>query len=139
MNVLRGNVAPRAGMTAGLRIGFRNAVQLNRSNLPDDNSTVARLSGWLPYDNTNLVRPAGTNYAFRVTVTDPDDPASVQLNADVNYRPKRLQVQSFGFGPRGSAKQMEMVVERVLFDIQAKAALAIRGADDNTTPMVFTI
>ena len=139
LNVLRGNVAPRAAMPAGMRIGFRSAVQLNRSNLPDDNSPVARLSGWLPYDNTNLVRPVGTNYAYRVTVTDPDDPGSIKLNADINYRPTRLQVQSFGFGPRGSAKQMEMVVERVLFDIQAKAALAMRGADDNVSPMTFTI
>src|SRR4026207_1948273 len=58
LNVLRGNVAPRAGLPLGTRIGFRNAVQLNRSNLPTDTSAVARLSGWLPYDGSGRVVPA---------------------------------------------------------------------------------
>ena len=34
---------------------------------------------------------------------------------------------------------MEMVVERVQFDIEAKAALAMRSADDGTSKMTFTI
>ena len=139
LNVLRGNVAPNPDLPAGTRMGFRNAVQLNRSNLEDDTSTVARLSGWLPYGANNRVSPAGANYSYRVELTDPDDPGGTKLNADATYRPSRLLVQSFGFGPRGATKQMEMVVERVLFDIQAKAALAMRSADDGISPMTFTI
>lgn len=140
LNVLRGNVAPRAELPAGTRIGFRNALLLNRSNLAADTSAVARMTAWLPYDNdNNLIRPAGANFAYRVTLRDPDDPNATRLNADATYTPTRLQVQSFGFGPRGSAKQMEMVVERVQFDVTAKAALALRGADDGTSPMTFTI
>jgi hypothetical protein len=140
LNVLRGNVAPRSGLPTGTRIGFRNAVQLDKSNLPSDTAAFAKLSGWLPYDNANnLVTPAGTGYAYRVALSDPDDPAGTQLAADATYKPKRIKVQAFGFGPRGSMKQMEMVVERVEFDFEAKAALAMRGADDNVTPMIFTI
>lgn len=141
LHVLRGHVAPRAGLAADTRIGLRNAVQLNRSNHPDDNALpIAKLSGWLPYDNTySRVTPAGANYSYRVTVSDPDDPNGVQLAADAAYRPRRLLVQSFGFGPRGSTKQMEMVVERVQFDIEAKAALAMRSADDGTSEMTFSI
>ena len=140
LNVLRGNVAPRAGLPAGTRIGFRSAVQLNRANLPSDSSTVSRLSGWLPYDNTfNRITPAGTGFAYSIQVSDPDDFNGTRLAAEPTYTPTRLLVRSTGFGPRGSVKRMEMVVQRVLFDIQAKAALAMRGADDGTSPMTFTI
>ncbi len=140
LNVLRGNVAPRAGLPAETRIGFRSAVQLNRSNLPSDTSAVARLSGWLAYDNTfSRITPAGTNFAYAIQVLDPDDFNGTRLADEPAYIPTRLLVRSTGFGPRGSVKRMEMVVQRVLFDIQAKAALAMRGADDGTSPMTFTI
>ena len=140
LNVLRGNVAPRIGIPAGTRMGFRSAVQLDRSNLPTDTSAVARLSGWLPYDSTiSRITPAGTNFAYSVTLADPDDFSGTRLASEPTYIPTRLLVRSTGFGPRGSVKRMEMVVQRVLFDIQAKAALAIRSADDGTSPMTFTI
>ena len=140
LNVLRGNVAPRAGLPAGTRIGFRSAVQLNRSNLPSDTSAVSRLSGWLPYDNAiTRITPAGTGFAYSVEVSDPDDFNGVRLAAEPTYVPTRLLVRSTGFGPRGSVKRMEMVVQRVLFDIEANAALAMRGADDGTSAMTFTL
>lgn len=140
LNVLRGNVAPRAGLPTGTRIGFRSAVQLNRANLPSDSSTVSRLSGWLPYDNTfNRITPAGTGFAYSIQVTDPDDFNGTRLATEPTYTPTRLLVRSTGFGPRGSVKRMEMVVQRVLFDIQAKAALAMRSADDNVSTMTFTV
>lgn len=140
LNVLRGNVAPRAGLPTGTRIGFRSAVQLNRSNLPSDTSATARLSGWLPYDNTfNRITPPGTGFAYSIQVLDPDDFNGVRLAAEPTYVPTRLLVRSTGFGPRGSVKRMEMVVQRVLFDIQAKAALAMRSADDNVSTMTFTL
>jgi hypothetical protein len=140
LNVLRGNVAPRAGLPAGTRIGFRSAVQLSRSNLPSDTSAVARLSGWLAYDNTfNRITPNGTGFAYAIQVSDPDDFNGVRLAAEPTYVPTRLLVRSTGFGPRGSVKRMEMVVQRVLFDIQAKAALAMRSADDNVSTMTFTL
>lgn len=140
LNVLRGNVAPRAGLPAGTRMGFRSAVQLNRSNLPGDASPIARLSGWLPYDNTfSRITPAGANFAYAVTLVDPDDFNGTRLASDATYIPSRILVRSTGFGPRGSVKRMEMVVQRVLFDIQARAALAMRSADDGTSKMTFTI
>lgn len=138
LNVLRGHVAPRPGLPTGTRMGFRTA--LTSSNLPSDSSPTARLSGWLPYDSTiTRITPAGTNFSYAVTIADPDDFSGTRRASEPTYIPTRLLVRSTGFGPRGSVKRMEMVVERVLFDIQAKAALAIRSADDGTSPMTFTI
>lgn len=139
LNVLRGNVAPDASLPTDTKIGFRNAVQLDRSNHSGDASTVARLSGWLSYGNEGRVTPAGVNFSYSVALTDPDDPGGAQLAADPAYKPTRLLVQSFGYGPRGSTKQMEMVVERVIFDIDANAALAMRSADNGTSTMTFNI
>lgn len=140
LNVLRGNVAPRSGLPSNTKIGFRSAVQLDLSNLPSDSSAVARLSGWLPYDNANSrVTPAGANFAYSVTLADPDDFDRSRLNSDPTYIPTRLLIRSTGFGPRGSIKRMEMVVQKVLFNFRTVAALAMRSADDNVTTMTFTI
>lgn len=141
LNVLRGNVAPDASLPVNTKIGFRNALQLDTSNHADDREpgTDRKLSGWLSYGDNGRVTPAGADFSYRVALTDPDDPNGTQLATDPNYKPRRVLVQSFGYGPRGSAKQMEMVVERVKFDVHANAALAIRSADDGTSVMTFTI
>jgi hypothetical protein len=137
LNALRGHVQPN-GIAGTTRIGFRNAVDPTKSNRSSDTSTVARLSAWLSYDNDWRVRPAGTNYSFSVVVVDPDDPNGAQRTADATYRPSRIQVQSTGYGPNGSVKRMEMVVEKTSFDFSPKSMLVMRGADSGAA-MTFDI
>jgi hypothetical protein len=128
LNVLRGHRQP-IGIPNTTRIGFRNAVDLAKSNRPSDISTVARLSAWLNYDVNGRVTPTGANYSYSVVVMDPDDPNGTTRNADATYRPKRLHVQSTGYGPKGSVKRMEMIVQKTTFDFDPDAMLLIRGAD----------
>ena len=131
LNVLRGHVQPN-GIAGTTRMGFRNAVDPSKSNRSSDTSTVARLSAWLTYDNDGRVRPAGANYSYSVTVTDPDDPNGTTRNANAAYRPSRIQVQSTGYGPNGSVKRMEMIVQKTSFDFEPDAMLLMRGADDGS-------
>lgn len=131
LNAIRGHVAPN-GIAGTTRIGFRNAVDPATSNRNSDTSTVARLSAWLNYSNDWRVRPAGANYSYSVVVMDPDDPLGTTRNADVTYRPKRIQVQSTGYGPNGSVKRMEMVVQKVTFDFEPDAMLLARSSDDGS-------
>lgn len=131
LNVLRGHVQPN-GIAGTTRMGFRNAVDPSKSNRSNDTSTVARLSAWLTYDNDGRVRPAGANYSYSVTVTDPDDPNGTIRSADATYRPSRIQVQSTGYGPNGSVKRMEMIVQKTSFDFEPDAMLLMRGADDGS-------
>lgn len=131
LNVIRGHVAPN-GIAGTTRMGFRNAVDTSKSNRNSDTSTVARLSAWLNYDNDGRVRPTGTNYAYSVVVMDPDDPSGALRIADASYRPKRIQVQSIGYGPKGSVKRMEMVVQKVSFDFEPDAMLLGRSSDDGS-------
>lgn len=128
LNAVRGHVAPN-GLPANTLIGFRNAVDPDKSNHPSDDSTTARLSAWLDYDPDGLVRPVGANYSYSVVVMDPDDPNGTLRNADATYRPTRIQIQSTGFGPNGSVKRMEMIVQKMFFDFEPDAMLLIRGAE----------
>lgn len=131
LNAIRGHRAPN-GIPSTTRIGFRNAVDRAKSNHPSDPSTTARLSAWLNYGVDWRVRPTGANYSFEVVVMDPDDPNGTTRNADSTYRPKRIHVQSTGYGPKGSVKRMEMIVQKTTFEFDPDAMLLIRGADNGS-------
>jgi hypothetical protein len=155
LNVLRGNVAPGAGLPAGTQMGFRNAVTRNisgnfASDLPATTipKPPTRLSSWLTYDANNRV-VLNNNFlsycAFQLEVSDADDPNGTTLTADPNYIPRRLIVRSTGYGPKGAIKRMEAMVQRVDLDFTARAMLAMRSSDPNPItglpgpPMTFDI
>ena len=54
--------------------------------------------------------------AIPIKVTSPD--------------PKRLLIKSYGFGPRGSEKRLEMMVSRAYLEFEAVAGVMMPGADD---------
>ncbi|HET7114076.1 MAG TPA: pilus assembly PilX N-terminal domain-containing protein [Pyrinomonadaceae bacterium] len=138
LNVLRGHVAPH-GLPSTTRINFRNAVDPEKSNHPSDDSGVARLSAWLDYDSDDWrVTPTAEQYAYSVVVIDPDDPDGAKRNADATYKPTRIQVQSIGYGPKGSTKRMEMIVQKTFFEFSPQAMLLMRGADSGAA-MTFDI
>ncbi len=132
LNVVRGNVAPRSGIPTGTKMGFRNAVELSKANLPSDSSTTSRLSGWLVYGNNERVTPPDANFSYSLTVSDPDDPTGAKRAASAAYRPTRLAIQSTGYGPTGSVKRMEMVIQKTDFDFSPNAMLLMRGAEDGS-------
>jgi len=142
LNVLRGNMNPQAGMPAGTLINFRSAVTASASNLPGDNSTSARLSGWLNYSyagaNGDDRVPMTANYsplnglAYSVAISDPDN------TPVASGEPTRLLIRVRGFGPKGAEKRMEAIIKRTTFDYSPPAMLMMRGADD-CTAMSFEI
>ncbi len=135
LNVIRGHVAP-SGIPNTTRMGFRNAVDPSKSNKNSDSSTTARLSAWLNYGSNGRVTPTGANYSYSVAVMDPDDPNGALRSADASYRPNRIQVQSTGYGPKGSVKRMEMIVQKTQFEFDPSAMLMMRGADDGSASVM---
>ena len=141
LNILRGNVNPQPGMPAGSQITFLAAKTAASSNLPGDNSTTARLSGWLNYSyvgaNGDNRVPLTGNYsplnglAYSVQILDPDANGA-------GVEPSRLLIRVRGFGPKGAEKRMEAIIRRTTFDYTAPAMLMMRGADD-CTAMTFDI
>ena len=117
LNILRGNVD---STPEGTKATFRNVA---------DNST---LTNWLTYDATvHGTSVVGVNSSpemgFTVEVTDPDgtDPAK---------QPKRLLIHATGYGPKGSKKQMEVMVTRFIFDFSPQAMIMMISDDDDSTP-----
>jgi hypothetical protein len=132
LHVIRGHAAPSWGVNPSTKMGFRTAVDPNKSNRSSDHSSQARLSAWIDYGGNDRVTPTGANYSFSIVVSDPDDPNGTQRAADATYRPERIQIQSTGYGPRGSVKRMEMIVQKKDFDFDPNAMLLMRGSEDGS-------
>lgn len=142
LDVLRGNVSPRSGMPSGSLISFRNAITLNKSNLPSDTSATPRLSGWLNYDYT----PAGATIPDRVSLTSSYAPQngmafSVEVsdpdNTPSGDDPSRLRLRVTGYGPKGALKKLELVVSTTSLDYDPVATIMMRSSDAGL-PMTFS-
>lgn len=99
----------------------------------DTNATTLKVTF-----NKASVKADGTNYALNLPsgtqvldLTYASSPATTAIPARVTSPdPKRLLVKSYGFGPQGSEKRLEMMVSRAYFEFEAPAGVTIRGADD---------
>ncbi len=116
LGVLRGNVAAPDGTKAT----FRNAV------------SHPNLNTWLTYGTTisgssAISLSTSPVMGYSVAVTDPD-------NTPVGKEPIKLKLSVTGYGPKGSRKQMELMVTRYIFDYLAAATILVRGNDDGSTP-----
>lgn len=89
--------------------------------------------------NKVSVKADGTGYALNLGGADPmvlnltynSSPGTTTIPANVTSPdPKRLLVKSFGFGPRGSEKRLEMIVTRANLEFEAPAGVTLQGADD---------
>ncbi|HEU4766049.1 MAG TPA: hypothetical protein VFS77_01705 [Pyrinomonadaceae bacterium] len=82
----------------------------------------------------------GTTYALNfasgtqvLDLTYPASPATTAIPARVTSPdPKRLLLRSFGFGPQGAEKRLELMINREHLEFESPAGVTIRGADDCT-------
>lgn len=145
LNALRGNYAHTASaLPAGMTtINFRNAVTVTSSNdCPNgaggDPSTVARLSRWLPYSNTQAAGTRvtiGNNPSVQYDVVVSLPPGDVMPAAPA--LPNRLLIQATGYGPRSSLKRLSAIVARTAFDPAVPAMMTLVGTPSGAPPMSF--
>jgi hypothetical protein len=91
-----------------------------------------------------LVKADGTKYALNLAggtkvlnLTYTVSPSSTSIPAKVTSPdPKRLLIKSYGFGPQGAEKRLEMMVSHANFEFEAPAGFVAKGADD-CTPISF--
>src|SRR5438067_1631565 len=74
-----------------------------------------------------------------LSATPPVDATRSTPPSDPLYKPRRLLVQSTGYGPRGARKTLAMFIAAYALDIDAPAPLVMRGHDDHATAMDFDI
>jgi len=113
----------------------------------------ASLEGTIDLASTTLkvtfkkasVKADGTTYALNFGGADPEvldltytlSPTTTPVQGRVTSPdPKRLLIRSYGFGPRGSEKRLEMLVTRANLEFEAPAGVTIQGADD-CSPLVL--
>ena len=88
-----------------------------------------------------FVKADGTKYALNLAsgtqVLDlayTSSPTTTNIPAKVTAPdPKRLLLKSYGFGPQGSEKRLEMLVTHANFDYETPAGFTLRGPDDCST------
>lgn len=93
-------------------------VTFDKATVKADGTTYALnlASGTKVLDLNYTSSPGTTSIPARVTSPDP----------------KRLLVKSYGFGPQGSEKRLEMMVNKANFEFDMPAGVTFRGADDCT-------
>ena len=124
-------------------INFLNAVVPGFSNdCPNgaggDPSTVARLSRWLPYSNTQT---AGTRVTVGTSPTIQYDVVVSLPPGDVlpasPLEPGRLLIQATGYGPNSSRKKMSMIVSSAAFDPIIPGMMTLVGTPSGSPAMNF--
>ena len=83
------------------------------------------------------VRADGTTYALNLgggavlNLNYTASPSSTVIPAKVTSPdPKRLLIRSYGFGPQGAEKRLELMLTKAYFEFETPAGVTIRGADD---------
>jgi hypothetical protein len=90
-------------------------VTFDKASVRADGTTFSLDLGGTKILNLGFTGGSGST-TIPVKVTSPD--------------PRRLLLKSYGFGPLGSEKRLEMMVNKVYFDFESPAGVTIRGADD---------
>jgi len=85
------------------------------------------------------VKADGTTYALNLGGTQvlnlsyTSSPSTTAIPAKVTSPdPKRLLLKSYGFGPQGAQKRLELMVTKANLDFEVPAGVTFRGADDCT-------
>jgi hypothetical protein len=86
------------------------------------------------------IKADGTTYALNfgggskvLDLSYSSSPGTTAIPARVTSPdPKRLLIRSYGFGPRGSEKRLQMLLTRENLEFEAPAGTTIQGADDCT-------
>jgi hypothetical protein len=101
----------------------------------DTNATTVKVT----FDKAS-VKADGTTYALNLAggtkvldLTYTSSPSTTSIPAKVTSPdPKRLLLKSYGFGPQGARKRLELMVNKVNFEFEEPAGVTFRGADDCT-------
>ena len=102
-------------------VGTTLKVTFDKASVKADGTTYAlNLGGTQVLDLTYAASPATTAIPARVTSPDP----------------KRLLLKSYGFGPQGAEKRLELMINREHLEFESPAGVLIRGADD-CSPLIL--
>ncbi len=130
-------VIPKTGfeitITQGLPWGATTYLEGTFEGEVDNAATTLKVT----FDKAS-VRADGTTYALNLAsgtqvldLTYTSSPATTAIPAKVTSPdPKRLLLKSYGFGPQGAEKRLELMINKEYFEFESPAGVTLRGADD---------
>jgi Tfp pilus assembly protein PilX len=124
LSVIRRNVPPTV---AGTPPTFRNFV-CGSANPCTNNGDM---SLWVTSAMRTLSASPSISFTLKVQDKSKIEGAAIAANDE----PRFLIITARGYGPRGATKVLRMVVDAYPFDFTAKAAVAVRSSDVDSTPM----
>ena len=80
-------------------------------------------------DGTNFLLDLGGTKVLNLGFTGGPSSTTIPIKV-TSPDPRRLLLKSYGFGPMGSEKRLEMMVNKVYFDFESPAGVTLRGAGD---------
>ncbi len=121
LEVLRGNVESNP---AGTRASFHNV-------LCTKTLWTATAGGYV-----NVASDGATRFQVD-SIVDPDNLDTLTNCPDATYKPDRLRIRVFGFGPNNSQKKMEIVVNRYTLEYDVNAVVTLPNGSGN--PIAFAL
>ena len=105
----------------------------------DTNATTVKVT----FDKA-YVKADGTKYALNLAdgtnvlnLSYTASPATTSIPAQVTSPdPKRLLLKSYGFGPQGAEKRLELMISKANFEFESPAGFVAKGSDD-CSPISF--
>jgi len=98
----------------------------------DTTSTTVKVTfddAYVKADSTNFALNLGGTKILDLGFTGGPSTTPVPIKV-TSPDPKRLLLKSYGFGPQGSEKRLEMMVNKEYFEFESPAGVTLRGADD---------
>lgn len=124
LEVLRGNVQ---SSPAGTRASFHNVL--------------CSKTLWTATAGNSVNVAADGSTRFQVNeIMDPDNVDAVANSAkcnDATFKPDRLRIHVFGFGPNSSEKKMEIVINRYTLEYDVNAVVTLPNGSG--TPIAFSL
>ena len=117
LEVVRGNVDSNP---SGTRASFKNIV--------------CTRTLWTATSGASVNVASDGSTTFQVSsVVDPDNTDALACSK-ASYKPRQLVIQVKGFGPRGSQKNMEVVVDRYSLNYPVKAVVTLPNGSGTALP-----
>ena len=129
-------VIPKTGFEVTITQNLPWAATTTLEGTFEGDVDVAATTVRVTFDKAS-VRADGTTYALNLggtqilNLTYTASPSTTAVPARVTSPdPKRLLIKSYGFGPQGSEKRVELMISKAYFEFESPAGVTLRGADD---------
>lgn len=129
-------VIPKSGFEITITQNLPWAATTTLEGTFEGDVDVAATTVKVTFDKAS-VRADGTTYALNLggtqilNLTYTASPSTTSIPARVTSPdPKRLLLKSYGFGPQGSEKRIELMITKAYFEFETPAGVTLRGADD---------